>query len=254
MRWRGRPTQRRRGVRLWASCVPLWWLGCRGAAGSRSADPHMCHTLAGSRLFPVPRSDGVHDVVGYARPVDIALVKSACRTRGGAVDGHRTGRVRTPGAALTWRTTWRSGSCAAGLTRRTRCRTPTSGPIAPFTTSRVKTSARGEDRAQHRRLSDHKRASNIISFDAAISDGVGGEPGAVSACGRVGPRPRRDPLERAKQALLKEALAELAPIYREVIVLREIEARPTARSPMYRRAHWHRHNARRAPGASCANA
>ena len=74
-----------------------------------------------------------------------------------------------------------------------------------------------------RRLSDHKRASNIISFDAAISDRVGGEP-ALLQIAAEGPSPEEALIGTGEQALLKEALAELAPIYREVIVLREIEA------------------------------
>jgi RNA polymerase sigma-70 factor, ECF subfamily len=74
-----------------------------------------------------------------------------------------------------------------------------------------------------RRLSDHKRASNIISFDAAISDRVGGDS-AVLQIPAEGPSPEDVLVGMGEQAMLKTALAELAPIYREAIVLREIEA------------------------------
>jgi RNA polymerase sigma-70 factor, ECF subfamily len=74
-----------------------------------------------------------------------------------------------------------------------------------------------------RKLSDHKRAANVISFDAAISERAGSEAPALQV-----------PADNASaedmvimagdQAMLRRALAELAPIFREVIVLREIEA------------------------------
>ena len=74
-----------------------------------------------------------------------------------------------------------------------------------------------------RRLSDQKRSSNIISFDAAISDRVGGEP-AFLQIPAEGPSPEDALVGMGEQTILKEALAELAPIYREAIVLREFEA------------------------------
>ena len=103
----------------------------------------------------------------------------------------------------------------------------TSGPTAAFTISRARTSGpwllKIVRNVAFRRLSDQKRASNIISFDAAVSDRVGGEP-ALLQIPAEGPSPEEVLIGAGEQAILKEALAELAPIYREAIVLREIEA------------------------------
>jgi RNA polymerase sigma-70 factor, ECF subfamily len=74
-----------------------------------------------------------------------------------------------------------------------------------------------------RKLSDQKRASNVISFDAAVSDLAGGEPAALQI-------PTDDPsaedmlIGAGERTAVRRALAMLAPIFREVIVLREIEA------------------------------
>jgi len=70
-----------------------------------------------------------------------------------------------------------------------------------------------------RKLADHKRSSNVISFDAAVS----GEPAALQV--PADEASAEDMMIGAGERLaVKRALAELAPIYREVVVLREIEA------------------------------
>jgi RNA polymerase sigma-70 factor (ECF subfamily) len=75
----------------------------------------------------------------------------------------------------------------------------------------------------YRRLSDQKRVSNVISFDAAISDRVGGEL-PVLQIPADGPTPEDIMIGAGEQAVVRRALAELAPLFREAIVLREIEA------------------------------
>jgi len=74
-----------------------------------------------------------------------------------------------------------------------------------------------------RKLGDQKRTGNVISFDAAISDRVAGEPAAMQVPAD-GPSPEDILIGAGEQALVKRALTELAPIFREAIVLREIEA------------------------------
>lgn len=74
-----------------------------------------------------------------------------------------------------------------------------------------------------RKLSDHKRAANVISFDAAVSERASGEappllvPSDAASAEEV-------MIVAGEQAMLRKALIALAPIFREVIVLREIEA------------------------------
>jgi len=74
-----------------------------------------------------------------------------------------------------------------------------------------------------RRLGDQKRASNVISFDAAVSDRIGGESAALQVAVE-GPSAEDILIGAGEQALVRQAVAELAPIYREAIVLREMEA------------------------------
>jgi RNA polymerase sigma-70 factor, ECF subfamily len=74
-----------------------------------------------------------------------------------------------------------------------------------------------------RKLSNNRRASNVISFDGAISDRSGGEP-ALLQIADEGLTAEDLLIGAGRQAMVKQALAELAPIYREAIVLREIEA------------------------------
>ncbi|HEY7549787.1 MAG TPA: sigma-70 family RNA polymerase sigma factor [Hyphomicrobiaceae bacterium] len=74
----------------------------------------------------------------------------------------------------------------------------------------------------YRRLGDRARATNVIPFDAAVSDRVGGE--AALQVAAEGPSAEEALLGAGEQAMVRTALAELAPIFREVVVLREIEA------------------------------
>jgi RNA polymerase sigma-70 factor (ECF subfamily) len=74
-----------------------------------------------------------------------------------------------------------------------------------------------------RKLSDRARTTNVISFDAALSDRVGGERSTLQI-------PADEPsaedvlVGAGEQAMVRAALAELAPVFREAMVLREIEA------------------------------
>jgi RNA polymerase sigma-70 factor, ECF subfamily len=74
-----------------------------------------------------------------------------------------------------------------------------------------------------RKLSNHRRGSNVISFDAAISDRTGGEL-ALLQIPDEHPSAEDMLVGAGEQAMVKQALAELAPMFREAIVLREIEA------------------------------
>jgi RNA polymerase sigma-70 factor (ECF subfamily) len=74
----------------------------------------------------------------------------------------------------------------------------------------------------YRKLGDRARASNVIPFDAAVSDRVGGEPGLQLAAET--PSAEDLVVGAGEQAMVRAALAALAPIFREVMVLREIEA------------------------------
>ena len=74
-----------------------------------------------------------------------------------------------------------------------------------------------------RMLSDRKRAGNVISLDAAISERTGTEPAALQVASDT-PSAEDTLISSGEQTMVKQALAELAPIYREALVLREIEA------------------------------
>ena len=74
-----------------------------------------------------------------------------------------------------------------------------------------------------RRLSDQKRASNVISFDAAVTDRVAGDVAALEIAAES-PSPEDVLIGAGDQSILRQALAGLAPIFREAVVLREIEA------------------------------
>lgn len=74
-----------------------------------------------------------------------------------------------------------------------------------------------------RKLSDQKRAGNVISFDAAVFDRTSGEAAALQVPAD-GASAEDVVIGAGEQAMVRRALGELAPIYREVIVLREIEA------------------------------
>jgi RNA polymerase sigma-70 factor (ECF subfamily) len=74
-----------------------------------------------------------------------------------------------------------------------------------------------------RRLGDRKRAGNVVSFDAALFDRLAGETTAWQELAD-GASAEEIVIGSDEQALLKRALGELAPIFREAIVLRELEA------------------------------
>jgi len=68
-----------------------------------------------------------------------------------------------------------------------------------------------------RRLSDRARTANVIAFDAAVSDRLGGERADTPSAEEI-------LVGAGEQAMVRAALDELAPVFRETIVLREIEA------------------------------
>lgn len=74
-----------------------------------------------------------------------------------------------------------------------------------------------------RKLSDRARAANVIPFDAAISDRAAGMRDALQVPAE-GPSAEDVVVGAGEQAMVRAALAELAPIFREAVVLREIEA------------------------------
>jgi RNA polymerase sigma-70 factor (ECF subfamily) len=74
-----------------------------------------------------------------------------------------------------------------------------------------------------RKLSDRARTTNVISFDAAVSDRVGGERGMLQIAAEA-PSAEDLLVGAGERAMVRAALAELAPIFREALVLREIEA------------------------------
>ena len=77
----------------------------------------------------------------------------------------------------------------------------------------------------YRRLQDRRRFGNVVSLDEALS-GVGGALGggghdpALTAPGRT---PEQATVHAAEVAGLTAAIAGLPPVFREVIVLRELE-------------------------------
>ena len=74
-----------------------------------------------------------------------------------------------------------------------------------------------------RRLGDQKRTSNVISFDAAVLDRATGESVALQVPTDT-PSAEETLIVAGEGASVRRALAELAPIFREAIVLREMEA------------------------------
>jgi RNA polymerase sigma-70 factor (ECF subfamily) len=74
-----------------------------------------------------------------------------------------------------------------------------------------------------RKLSEKARAANVIPFDAAYSDRLGSERGALQVAADA-PSAEDVAVEAGEQAMVRAALAELAPTFREALVLREIEA------------------------------
>ena len=74
-----------------------------------------------------------------------------------------------------------------------------------------------------RKLGDRARAANVIPFDAALSDRTDGERAALQVAADA-PSAEDALVSAGEQAMVRAALAELAPTFREAIVLREIEA------------------------------
>ena len=68
-----------------------------------------------------------------------------------------------------------------------------------------------------RRLQERRRADNVISLDEAGPRSAGPQFEANVAS------PEQTAIERSDQSVLSRAMAELPPMFREVIVLREIE-------------------------------
>lgn len=75
--------------------------------------------------------------------------------------------------------------------------------------------------AAYRWLSNRRRSANVISFDEAFV-GPGEEP-AEAQVASEDPTPEVQLIGEVDRGLVRSALAELPPIFREVIVLREIE-------------------------------
>jgi RNA polymerase sigma-70 factor (ECF subfamily) len=73
-----------------------------------------------------------------------------------------------------------------------------------------------------RKLDIRKRASNVISFDAAVSERS--PDAAVLQIASEDPSAEDVLVGAGEQAMIRQALAALTPIFREVLVLREIEA------------------------------
>jgi RNA polymerase sigma-70 factor (ECF subfamily) len=73
------------------------------------------------------------------------------------------------------------------------------------------------------KMSERARTANVIPFDAARSDRLGSERGALQVAADA-PSAEDVAVEAGEQAMVRAALAELAPTFREALVLREIEA------------------------------
>ena len=73
----------------------------------------------------------------------------------------------------------------------------------------------------YRRLQERRRSANVISLDEALSTRPGSlGDGAMISAQRS---PEQAAVSSSEQAMLSAAMAELPPVFREVIVLREIE-------------------------------
>jgi RNA polymerase sigma-70 factor (ECF subfamily) len=75
--------------------------------------------------------------------------------------------------------------------------------------------------AAYRWLSNRRRAANVISLDEAFG-GPGEEPAESQIAGED-PTPEAQLIGEVDRGLVRSALAELPPIFREAMVLREIE-------------------------------
>lgn len=75
--------------------------------------------------------------------------------------------------------------------------------------------------AAYRWLSNRRRGANVISLDEAFA-GPGEEP-AEAQLASEDPTPEAHLMRQVDRNLVRSALAELPPVFREVVVLREIE-------------------------------
>jgi len=75
--------------------------------------------------------------------------------------------------------------------------------------------------AAYRWLSNRRRSANVVSLDEAFG-GPGDEPAEAQIVSED-PTPEAQLLGAVDRGLVRSAIAELSPIFREVIVLREIE-------------------------------
>ena len=71
-------------------------------------------------------------------------------------------------------------------------------------------------------LTHRKRASNVVSFEDAFHVEEGDEPG-IARIPSSEPTPEQHMIADGERAAVLQALAELPPLFREVIILREIE-------------------------------
>lgn len=74
----------------------------------------------------------------------------------------------------------------------------------------------------YRRLQDRRRTDNVISLDEAVGPRSGSAQfeASVASAERS---PEQAAINASEQSMLSKAMVELPPIFREVIVLREIE-------------------------------
>lgn len=73
----------------------------------------------------------------------------------------------------------------------------------------------------YRRLQQNKRAANVISFDEALVAGVGfDESTFMQSAARS---PEDEAVLASEQSVLRRAISQLPPVFREVIILRELE-------------------------------
>jgi RNA polymerase sigma-70 factor (ECF subfamily) len=76
--------------------------------------------------------------------------------------------------------------------------------------------------ATYRWLGNRRRSANVISIDEAFGGHEGPEP-AEAQIASEDPTPEAQLIGKVDRALVRTALEELPPIYREILVLREIE-------------------------------
>lgn len=76
--------------------------------------------------------------------------------------------------------------------------------------------------AAYRSLNMRRRAANVVSLDETLP-GTGGEPGPAFQIATDEPSAEEAMIGVDERDLVRRALAELPPAFREVVVLREIE-------------------------------